>query len=157
MTGSVLSLTDAATFARAARQKGKTIVTTNGTFDLFHTGHRFLLEEARRHGDILIVGINSDASVRRYKGEGRPIEKELLRARKVAEHADAVFLFDDDDPRPWLRVILPDVHVNAETYGEDCIEAETLRQIGAKLVLVPIRPELGSTSEMLDGRSKKKR
>jgi rfaE bifunctional protein nucleotidyltransferase chain/domain len=136
-------------FAAEARKRGKRIVTTNGAFDLLHPGHRFLLEEAKAQGDVLIVGVNSDASVRGSKGPGRPVELQDIRARKVAAYADAVFVFDDPDPRSWLPSIRPDVHVNAETYGRDCIEAPVLREIGATLVLVPVRKELGSTSEIL--------
>lgn len=144
----------AADFASAQKKAGKTVVTTNGAFDLLHAGHQFLLSEARKHGDVLIVGVNSDASVRKYKGEGRPMESEDVRAKNVAEFADAVFIFDDDDPRPWLRLIHPDVHVNADTYGKDCIESDVVKEIGAQLVLVPIKKELGSTTETI--RSQKK-
>lgn len=142
----------AAEFASAERASGKTVVTTNGTFDLLHAGHQFLLSEARKHGDILIVGVNSDASVRRYKGPDRPAEPEAVRAEKVAAFADVVFIFGDDDPRPWLPLIHPDVHVNAESYGKECVEAPVLKEIGALLVLVPARPDLGSTTEILRSR-----
>jgi len=145
----LFSPADAAKEAERARKQGKTVVTTNGAFDLFHAGHRFLLEEARKHGDVLIVGINSDVSVRRAKGEGRPVQNEETRARAVARFADAVFIFDDDDPRPWLPKIRPQVHVNAATYGEQCVERLILDQIGAKLVLVPVKKELGSTTQFL--------
>lgn len=155
MAGIILSLANAAAFADARRRDGKTIVTTNGAFDLLHAGHIFLLEETRKHGDILIVGVNSDASVRRCKGKTRPIEREDMRAQRVAKHADAVFIFDQDDPRSWLPIIRPNVHANAEIYGEHCIEAPVLREINARLVLIPIRPELGSTTEILQTRSTK--
>jgi len=143
------SLGGAVKIAQGARAKGKTVVTTNGAFDLFHSGHRFLLEEARKHGDVLIVGVNSDASVRKAKGEGRPLQSAETRARSVSRFADAVFIFDDDDPRPWLPQINPQVHVNAATYGEQCVERPILDQIGAKLVLVPVKKELGSTTQHL--------
>ncbi|MEI8229673.1 MAG: HAD-IIIA family hydrolase [Candidatus Peregrinibacteria bacterium] len=143
------SLTTAITFADRMHAEGKTIVTTNGAFDLLHAGHRFLLSEARKNGDILIVGINSDASVRRRKGEGRPIEPQNIRARNVARLADCVFIFDDDDPRPWLSQIRPQIHVNAATYGEQCVERSVLDTIGATLVLVEVKPELGSTTAIL--------
>ena len=145
----VMTLHQAAELAAAARGTGKTVVTTNGAFDLLHPGHRFLLSEARALGDVLIVGVNSDASVRRAKGPGRPIESEVVRAEHLTPFADAVFIFSDDDPRAWLQEIRPSVHVNASTYGEDCIEAPVLRQIGARLHLVPVRPELGSTTALL--------
>lgn len=153
--GAVVSLKEAADMAKVVRASGKKIVTTNGAFDLFHEGHRFLLSQARLHGDFLIVGVNSDASVKKQKGSDRPRQPQDTRARKVAEYADSVFIFDDDDPRPWLPLIRPHVHVNAETYGKECVEAEVLREIGARLVLVPVLPELGSTTANLQRSSRK--
>jgi rfaE bifunctional protein nucleotidyltransferase chain/domain len=152
-TGIVCSRAAASAFVQEQRGKGRTVVTTNGAFDLLHPGHVFLLSEARRQGDVLIVGVNSDVSVKRYKGAGRPIEPQDARGAKVAAYADRVFIFDDDDPRAWLRELRPDVHVNASTYGEECVEAPVLREIGARLVLVPVRPELGSTSAIIARRS----
>lgn len=145
----VMPLADAAAMAAKARAKGKTVVTTNGSFDLLHAGHEFLLREARRHGDVLIVGVNSDASVRGYKGPGRPVQPERFRAAQAARHADAVFVFSDPDPRPWLPAIRPDVHVNSAQYGKECVEAPTLRELGARLELVPVDPALGSTTALL--------
>lgn len=147
--GVVVSLREAAQAAESARAVGRRVVTTNGTFDLLHDGHRFLFAQARSHGDLLIVGVNSDASVRRHKGPDRPREPQAVRARNVAAYADIVFVFDDDDPRPWLPLLRPHAHVNAATYGAACVEAASLRAIGAELVLVPVRPELGSTTEHL--------
>lgn len=145
----VMELERVVRFADGMRAEGKTIVTTNGAFDLLHPGHQFLFQEARKHGDIVIVGVNSDATVKRTKGPDRPIEHQLTRALHVATHADAVFVFDDPDPREWLKKIRPHVHVNAETYGENCIEAPVLKEIGARLVLVPVKKELGSTTETM--------
>ena len=150
MPANILTTGQAAAYAAEQRDAGKTIVTTNGSFDMLHDGHKFLLGEARKHGDVLIVGVNSDVSVKRYKGPDRPIEPEYVRAKKISEFSDAVFIFDDDDPRGWLKDLRPNVHVNAATYGEDCVEAPVLKEIGAKLVLVPVRPELGSTTENLN-------
>lgn len=133
----------------ALRKKAKKVVTTNGTFDLLHPGHLYLLTQARLRGNLLIVGVNSDASVRRYKGPDRPVESQKVRAERLARHADAVFIFDDDDPRLWLPKIRPDIHVNAETYGKDCVEAGVLKEIGAELVLVPVKTELGSTTQAI--------
>ena len=145
----LFTVPEAAAFAQSMQKEGKRVVTTNGAFDLLHDGHTFLFAEARKHGDVLLVGVNSDTTVRHNKGEGRPVEKEVIRAKKVARYADGVFIFSDPDPRPWLTVIRPDVHVNASTYGEDCVEAAVLREIGSKLILVPVRPEFGSTTAIL--------
>ncbi len=152
MSGQILSIEEVITFAEQMRDKGMSIVTTNGAFDLFHPGHQFLLQEARTLGDVLIVGVNSDTSVRGYKGPDRPIDGQAKRAEKVAEYADAVFIFDDADPRPWLPLIQPDIHANAETYGHECIEAGVLEEIGATLVLIPVKAELGSTTQILKDR-----
>jgi len=146
--GAVLPLAEAVSLVEGWKKEGKTVVTTNGTFDLLHRGHIFLLEECRKQGDMLIVGVNSNASVQRYKGPRRPIEDEKVRAQNVAKYADVVFIFEDDDPRAWLKKMKPDVHCNAATYGEDCIEAPVLREIGARLYLVPIKKELGSTTQI---------
>lgn len=153
MQGRVLPLAELLPLVEHWRKKGKTIVTTNGTFDLLHKGHLFLLEECRKQGDILIVGINSNASVKRYKGQDRPIEDEKIRAQNVSAYADAVFIFEDDDPREWLKSIRPDVHCNAATYGEGCIEAPVVKEIGARLHLVPIKKELGSTTQIIQEQS----
>lgn len=150
MSGSILPLADVAELLKDAREEGKIIVTTNGTFDLFHPGHEFLLSEAKKQGDILVVGINSNASVKRYKGPDRPIESEEVRADHVAQIADYVFIFEEDTPEEWLKIIVPHVHVNAETYGEDCIEAHVVKEIGARLYLVPIDTDLGSTTDIIN-------
>lgn len=147
--GSIVSIAEAAEKARQAQIDGQTVVTTNGSFDLLHQGHEFLLGECKKQGDILIVGVNSDVSVKRYKGPDRPIDSEDTRAGNAAKHADYVFIFDDDDPRSWLKEIRPNVHCNAASYGEDCIEAPVVKDVGATLYLVPIQTELGSTTEIL--------
>lgn len=148
-THKVMTLTEAAALAERSRAEGKTVVTTNGSFDLLHAGHRFLFDASKKAGDVLIVGVNSDASVRRYKGEERPLQAAKYRALQAAKFADAVFVFEEDDPRQWLPVIRPHVHVNSAQYGSDCIEADTLKQIGATLKLVEVDPSLGSTTSLL--------
>jgi D-glycero-beta-D-manno-heptose 1-phosphate adenylyltransferase len=120
--------------------EGKKIVTTNGSFDLFHAGHIQLLERAKEKGDILIVGINSDKSVREYKKKpGRPIIPEKCRAELLAAimYVDYVFLFDDLIPNPWLDKIRPDAHANSAEYGAKCVETEVLEKYGGELLLVP--------------------
>jgi rfaE bifunctional protein nucleotidyltransferase chain/domain len=137
---------------KKAKQKKKTIVTTNGSFDIFHYGHIKLFEEAKQQGDILIVGINSDASVKAYKGPDRPINPENARAGLVAslQYVDYVFLFDDTTPNRWLELIAPDIHCNSSEYGENCVERPTLDKLGAKLHLVYRNENDGlSTTEMI--------
>ncbi len=137
--------------AGEARKAGKRVVTTNGVFDLFSVPHLLLLEFAKAQGDLLFVGVNSDASVRALKGEGRPVVPQEERARIVAGLAcvDCVFLFDDPDPRPWLPLIRPDAHVNSAEYTEECVEAGVLREIGAALVLHPRDTAHRSTSDVI--------
>lgn len=148
----IMSLEQAAKHAEAVRKAGKKVVTMNGVFDLLSSNHIAHLEAAKAQGDLLFVAINSDASVRELKGDKRPIVPETERARMVAALAcsDVVFLFPDLDPRPWLPVIRPDVHVNSAEYGKECIEAETVKEIGAELVLLPRAKETVSTTELID-------
>ena len=111
--------------ATTLRAKGKRIVTINGSFDVLHSGHLHILGEARQRGDVLIVGLNSDASVRSHKGPARPIVVERQRAEMLLalRMVDYVHIFDESDPIAFLKEIRPDVHVNVRN-GEDCIESE---------------------------------
>lgn len=129
------------------RAAGKKIVFTNGAFDLMHAGHATYLQFARRHGDVLVVGLNTDASVRRYKGEKRPIVDERNRARMLAalECVDYVTGFDEDEPRALIAELQPDVLVKAEDWahyvsGRDVVEAR-----GGKVVLAPMVAGLSTT------------
>ncbi len=137
--------------AKKAKKEGRTVVTTNGSFDLFHAGHVELLQKAKNQGDILIVGINSDQSVRAYKKKpGRPIIPEKYRAAVVAaiQYVDYVFLFDDLIPNSWLDKIRPHIHANSAEYGKKCVETEILKKYGGKLYLVPRKKISLSTSDI---------
>jgi len=125
----------------ALRGQGKEVVFTNGCFDLLHVGHVRLLQTARSLGDVLVVGVNSDASVRRLKGPDRPLVPAAERAEMVAALAcvDWVTLFDEDTPCATLRDLRPHHHVKGGDYrAEDLPEAETLRELKARLHLVPL-------------------
>ena len=128
----------------------KRIVTCNGSFDLFHYGHLKFLEEASQQGDVLIVGLNSDASVRQYKSANRPMVPQQQRAELLAALTlvDYVHLFDELVPMPFLEVVKPHVHANGEEYGENCIEAPTVKKFGGELYLVQRIPGL-STTELI--------
>ena len=127
----LLTRAEAARKARELREAGRTVVFTNGVFDLLHPGHVRYLQQARRLGDALIVGVNADASVRRNKGPERPINPELERAELIAalECVDAVVLFDEDTPAQIIRAIQPDVLVKGADWpadrivGRDTVEA----------------------------------
>ena len=140
-----------AQLAATLRAKGKRIVTTNGSFDILHNGHLHLLNEARQLGDVLIVGLNSDASVRSYKGPSRPIVTERRRAEMLLalRTVDYVHIFAESDPIAFLKEINPDVHVNSSEYGEDCIESGTVRRGGGTIHIVSRIPGL-STSGLID-------
>jgi len=137
--------------ATTLRAKGKRIVTINGTFDILHNGHLHILNEARQRGDVLIVAINSDTSVRFHKGPTRPIVPERRRAEMLLalRMVDYVHIFDEPDPIALLKEIRPDVHVNGSEYGEDCIESETVRRGGGIIHIVNRIPGM-STSGLVD-------
>jgi D-beta-D-heptose 7-phosphate kinase/D-beta-D-heptose 1-phosphate adenosyltransferase len=128
--------------ARAAqwRSRGESVVFTNGCFDLLHVGHITLLEDARRMGNHLVVGINSDASVQRLKGSARPIVGENERARLLAALAstDAIVIFHEDTPLETIRSIRPDVLVKGGDYHESTVVgAEEVRSWGGRVAIVP--------------------
>jgi len=123
------------------RKEGKKIVTTNGCFDILHVGHAKYLAEARKMGDVLFVGINSDKSSYFKEKPGRPIvpERERLEMLNHLNSVDFVFSFDTETPNDWIEKIKPDLHVKCtdETYGiEQCVEKESVEKSG-KVVLIP--------------------
>ena len=136
---------------RSLRERGLTIATLNGSFDLLHAGHLYMLYEAKKQADCLIVALNSDASIKQYKNERRPIIPLEQRLELIAalECVDFVTWFDELDPRKLLEKIRPDVHVNGAEYGADCIEAQTVLACGGRLHLVDRIPSL-STSNIID-------
>lgn len=139
--GKVLPLGRVLNLARAAKAKKLTVVTTNGCFDILHVGHVRYLEDAKRHGDLLIVGVNSDASVRRNKGDGRPINPERERAEIIAslKPVDAVFIFDETTPHVWLKKIKPHVHVKGgDRTMDQIVEKDVVEKHSGRIVLVPV-------------------
>lgn len=133
------------------RDQGERIVFTNGCFDLLHAGHVSYLEQARQHGQRLIVGLNSDASVRALKGAQRPIMPEADRARVLAALAavDAVVVFGEETPRALIGAIRPDVLVKGADYRPDqVVGADEVQRHGGQLVLIPLLPDR-STSDLV--------
>jgi D-beta-D-heptose 7-phosphate kinase/D-beta-D-heptose 1-phosphate adenosyltransferase len=130
------------------RASGKTIVFTNGVFDLLHIGHLRYLEEARGLGDVLLVGINSDRSVRQLKGAGRPITAEGERAEVLAALTcvDGVVIFDEETPRDLIQAIQPDVLVKGSDWAEDAIVGRDIVEArGGRVVRVAIQPGHSTT------------
>lgn len=124
-----------------ARARGRRIVFTNGCFDVLHLGHTRYLEEARALGDLLVVGLNSDSSVRGLKGPRRPIVPEAERAELLAALAavDYVVLFDELTPEALLRRVRPDLHVKGGDYrAEDLKEAPLVRSLGGEVKVMPL-------------------
>lgn len=129
------------------REGGKTIATLNGSFDLLHAGHLYILFEASLQADILIVALNSDLSIQNYKGKERPIIplNYRLQMLNALECVDYLTWFDESDPCAILSKIKPDVHVNGSEYGENCIEKKTVLALGGRIHLVNRIEELASS------------
>jgi rfaE bifunctional protein nucleotidyltransferase chain/domain len=123
----------------AARAEGRTVALANGCFDMLHVGHVRYLEGARAEADVLVVGVNGDASVQRLKGEGRPILPEADRALLVAavRAVDHVVVFQDDDVSRLLLALRPDVHCKGTDYTPDTVpEREVVRSYGGRIAIV---------------------
>ena len=141
-----MSWTEARRWRESARGR---VVFTNGVFDLLHPGHVDVLVGARRQGDVLLVGINSDDSVRRLKGPERPVRGEAERAYVLAalEVVDAVVVFGEDTPLELVRTLEPDVIVKGGDYAPDTVVgAREVRARGGAVVIVPLTPGQSTTS-----------
>lgn len=137
---------------QSAREQGKTIVFTNGCFDLLHAGHLSSFRQARQYGDILIAAVNSDASVKRIKGDNRPIIDEENRIRMVSalKYVDYVVLMEENDPTRLISVLKPDVVVKGRDWeGKYMPERETLESYGGKMQFIDLEKGL-STTEIID-------
>jgi|YNPBryunderm2012_1023409.scaffolds.fasta_scaffold12937_2 D-beta-D-heptose 7-phosphate kinase/D-beta-D-heptose 1-phosphate adenosyltransferase len=135
----------------SARAAGQVVVWSNGTFDLMHPGHVRSLEQARALGDLLFVGINSDRSVRAYKGPDRPILSEQERAALVAglECVDSVLIFDEETPVEVLRLLRPDIHCKGAEYapphGRPVPERAIIEAYGGRIEYLPLIPGISTT------------
>ncbi len=138
-----------AAHAWRAKLAGRVVVFTNGVFDLVHPGHVDVLTAAREQGDVLIVGLNSDDSVRRLKGPSRPVRSEAERAYVLAalEAVDAVVIFDQDTPLELVRLLQPSIIVKGGDYSPDTVVgAAEVRAGGGRVVIVPLTPGQSTTS-----------
>ncbi len=123
------------------------MVFTNGCYDLLHPGHIRLLEQARSLGDVLVVGLNTDAGVRRAKGPGRPLTPERERAELLLalEAVDGVVLFDEETPRALIGELLPDILVKGADWSHFVAGREEVEAAGGRVVIVPLEPGHSTT------------
>jgi rfaE bifunctional protein nucleotidyltransferase chain/domain len=130
------------------RTAGKTVVFTNGCYDLLHPGHVRLLERARSLGDVLILALNTDASVARLKGPSRPLIAEQERARMAGalDAVDAVALFDEDTPRELIAAVLPDILIKGADWAHFVAGREEVEAAGGKVMLLPLEPGFSTTN-----------
>ena len=152
-----MTFTELAAFITRLRAAGRTIVFTNGVFDLLHPGHVRYLQHARTLGDALIVGVNSDRSVRANKGPGRPITAEAERVELLEALAcvDAVVVFDEDTPHDIISAVQPDVLAKGADWAEDAIVGrETVEARGGRVVRVPIEAGYSTTAILAKIRSR---
>lgn len=133
---------------RRWKQEGKTVVFTNGCYDILHPGHIRLLERCRSMGDVLILALNTDSSVRRLKGPKRPLLGEAERAAMAMalEAVDAVTLFDEDTPRELIAEVLPDILVKGSDWSHFVAGREEVEAAGGKVALLPLEPGYSTTA-----------
>lgn len=131
------------------KKQNKTIVATNGCFDILHVGHLHLLNQAKSFGDILVVGVNSDRSVSKLKGSQRPVVNESERAQIIAslKAVDFVTIFDEETAVTLLEIIKPDIYIKGGDYNLDNLpEAMPVTANGGKVEFVPLTPRKSTTS-----------
>lgn len=157
MQGKIGELHEIKNILANAKKERKTVVFTNGCFDLLHRGHVHLLTEAKKRGDILVVGVNSDRSVQAIKGADRPIFPDSERAELIAalEMVDYVTRFDEPDPYEVIRALQPDVLVKGGDWPKDrIVGADIVEGKGGEVVVIPYL-EGHSTTEIIERMRKK--
>jgi D-beta-D-heptose 7-phosphate kinase/D-beta-D-heptose 1-phosphate adenosyltransferase len=146
--GKLVARGDLANLGERLRAEGRKVVFTNGCFDVLHVGHVRYLQQARALGDLLVVGVNTDAGVRRLKGPQRPIVPEEERAELLAalECVDYVILFDEPTPEESLRELRPAIHAKGGDYTEEQLpEAAIVRGYGGEVRIMPLVPGRSTT------------
>lgn len=152
MSGKLKNLAEIAALAAATRESGKQVVFTNGCFDLLHRGHVHILRQAKASGDLLIVGINSDRSVKSIKGPARPILPETDRVELIGamEMVDYVVLFDEADPYQLIAAIKPNVLAKGGDWNDNqIIGADLVKQDGGRVAVIPYLKGF-STTEIIE-------
>jgi len=133
------------------KKSNKTIVFTNGCFDLLHKGHTDLLTKASKYGDKLIVGINSDKSVKKIKGKKRPIENQIIRKKNLLDlkYIDDVYIFEESTPLKMIKSICPDVLVKGADYDiHEIVGAKFVLANGGKVKTIPLTPGFSTTKSI---------
>lgn len=153
--GKIISLREAKGISRKIHRQGKTAVLTNGVFDLLHVGHVRYLQAARKLGDVLFVGLNSDASAHRLKGPGRPLIPQEERAEILCALAcvDYVILFDEDTAEQLVYALQPEIYVKGGDYADNSAggagkalpEARVVESYGGRVVILPYTPGHSTT------------
>jgi len=130
------------------QKEGKSVVTTNGCFDILHAGHIQYLKEAASHGDILVVGVNCDKVVQNLKGKNRPVQNENDRVSIIGalKMVDFAFIFYEDNPCSFLNIIKPDIHVKGGDYSENIIEKPVVEAHGGHVVIVSFKNGYSSSN-----------
>ena len=144
----IVSLKNLVKIVGNLKKQNKKIVTTNGVFDILHLGHVKYLEEAKKLGDVLIVGVNTDSSVKKNKGDKRPINDEKSRIGVLTglESIDYAFLFNEKDPKSWLSKIKPNIHVKAGDYKlKQIIEKEAVEKNNGKIIIAKMEKDYSTT------------
>jgi len=147
-TAGLLTRDEAVAFIAGRRSQGRVVVFTNGVFDLLHPGHLRYLKAARALGDVLIVGLNADSSVRRNKGPERPITPQEERAEILSalDCVDAVVFFDEDTPAAIVAALQPDILVKGADWPADQIVGrDTVEARGGRVVRIPVEPGYSTT------------
>jgi rfaE bifunctional protein nucleotidyltransferase chain/domain len=129
------------------RREGKTVVLTNGCYDILHPGHVRLLESARSLGDVLVLALNSDASVRRYKGPSRPLnsERDRVELASAVEAVTAVTVFEEDTPSELIEAVLPDILTKGADWSHWVAGREIVEAAGGTVHLLPLEPGYSTT------------
>lgn len=146
MKSKIISPQKIGALAQKLKRQGKKIITTNGAFDLFHVGHLRFLNNVKKHGDVLIVGLNTDASIRKRKGINRPVIplKHRMEILAALPAVDYVTYFAEPTPEKMLTRIRPDMHIKDNGY-KDIAERPLIESFGGRVLLIPYTKETSTT------------